>query len=481
MELPQLLLINDNPGLSSLVWLIVLMVLMYLGRDPAKQTIRSAVRVLYGGLRFIARTLRRSEQQLAERNREVLLATGREAKERIIEREFERIGDTVQRDLSRYPELQRTLAERIQRIDDDHQQTADVPPDVPGWTKVVESIAKVPAKADPTVHEVLDAIYDSITEAHEKSLDEYRKACSARHKLLSKMMPLWRDVQSSLGRMRKSIDSVIERSRAIDRHMEEYRQIVRGTDQALHTLSTSSLVHFFVSTLVIAIAVGGAFINFSLIARPMSEMVGGTSYIGAFQTADIAALVIILVEISMGLFLMESLRITRLFPVIGALPDRVRTRMVWITLFILTSLASVEAGLAYMREILLQDELATTALLRGSETVVSTEALWITTAAQMGMGFVLPFALTFAAIPLETFVHTLRHVLGMLLLALLRALTVLVRVLANGCLQIGAVLCHAYDLVIFGLIWAEGKLSQRRANAAGPGSGDNLGGYSNDA
>ena len=34
----------------------------------------------------------------------------------------------------------------------------------------------------------------------------------------------------------------------------------------------------------------------------------------------------------MGLFLMESLRITRLFPVIGALPDKTRVRMIWITL-----------------------------------------------------------------------------------------------------------------------------------------------------
>jgi hypothetical protein len=136
MEMSQLLLINDNPGLSSLIWLIALMTLMYLGRDPAKRTIQSSVRMIYSALRFLAHAMRRTEKHLAQRNREVLLATGREAKERIIDREFERIGDTVHRDLSRYPELQRTLAERIQRIDDDHQQTADVPPDVPGWTKV---------------------------------------------------------------------------------------------------------------------------------------------------------------------------------------------------------------------------------------------------------------------------------------------------------------------------------------------------------
>ena len=130
-------------------------------------------------------------------------------------------------------------------------------------------------------------------------------------------------------------------------------------------LSSSSLVQFFVSVFVLAIAIGGAVINFNLIARPMAEMVGGTNFIGTWQVADIAALVIILVEVSMGLFLMESLRITRLFPVIGALPDKWRVIMVWTTLGLLTALASVEAGLAYMREVLLQDELATSALLRG--------------------------------------------------------------------------------------------------------------------
>lgn len=70
---------------------------------------------------------------------------------------------------------------------------------------------------------------------------------------------------------------------------------------------------------VLAVAIGGAIINFHLIAPPMQEMVGGSSYIMGYKAASIAALVIILVEVAMGLFLMESLRITRLFPLIAAL------------------------------------------------------------------------------------------------------------------------------------------------------------------
>jgi len=228
-------------------------------------------------------------------------------------------------------------------------------------------------------------------------------------------------------------------------------------------LSSSSLVNFFVSAFVLCIAIGGATINFSLIARPMAEMVGGTNLIGNFRTADIAALVIILVEISMGLFLMESLRITRLFPVIGALPDKTRVRMIWITFTILFLLASVEAGLAYMREVLLADELATSALLRGETGVTATgEYMWITTAAQMGMGFILPFALTFVAIPLETFVHSLRTVVGLIGISFMRAIALALRLLANVFLYLGVLLRQIYDIPLFVPLWLE----QRTANSS---------------
>jgi len=195
--------------------------------------------------------------------------------------------------------------------------------------------------------------------------------------------------------------------------------------------------------------VGGATINFSLISRPMAEMVGGTAFVGNFRMADIAALVIIMVEISMGLFLMESMRITRLFPVIGALPDKLRVRMMAVTFTILLMLASVEAGLAYMREILMQDELATAAILRGGATTTQSPFMWITTAAQMGMGFTLPFALVFVAIPLETFVQSLRTVLGLIGIGGLRLLRLVLRLLGSTFVHAGTALVRIYDIPIF--------------------------------
>jgi hypothetical protein len=321
------------------------------------------------------------------------------------------------------------------------------------------------SRRDSTVGGILEDIHGSLVKAQDKALAEYRSASRERHALLRKMMPNWRRIQQTLNHVDKNVESLLGRSRSIDRHMQEYQDIMRGTDRALQVLSSSSLVQFFVSALVLAVAVGGATINFSLIARPMAEMVGGTSFIGGFRTADIAALVIIMVEISMGLFLMESLRITRLFPVIGALPDKVRVRMIWITFTILLMLASVEAGLAYMREILMQDELATTALLRGGDALIQNQYAWITTAAQMGMGFTLPFALVFVAIPLETFVHSLRTVLGLIAIGVLRLAHLLFHVLGNLFVHIGAALVRVYDILIFMPLWIEGWREDRRKDS----------------
>ncbi len=456
--------ITPWPVLSALLWIVLSVTSLYFARASAHKAIRALASTLHVSLRFASRAISRSVKGLAARNREVLLAAGREAKERIVEREFDRINETVRKDLANYSALHRALSESINSIEEDHQQAVDVPPDPPGWVKAVEAVANIDAREGRLrVGNVLSDIHKSLVKAHQEAMTMYREASAKRHSLLRKMRPEWRQIQQTLDRIGKNVGSVLDRSETIDRHMQEYEDIVGGQDRAVSVLSSSSLVYFFVSMLVLAIAIGGATINFSLIARPMAEMVGGTNFIGGYRTADIAALVIIMVEISMGLFLMESLRITRLFPVIAALPDKMRVRMIWITFTLLFLLASVEAGLAYMREVLLHDELATSALLRGDTSATLTgQYLWITTAAQMGMGFILPFALTFVAIPLETFVHSLRTVLGLFAIGLLRFISLALRVLGNAFQYLGLLAEQLYDLPLFIPIWLE----QRNSNSA---------------
>ncbi|HEU4617205.1 MAG TPA: hypothetical protein VFV10_04155 [Gammaproteobacteria bacterium] len=470
MTLETLLAVTPYPVLSAVLCAVLAVAVLYLARSSAHKVIATICDALHEVLGLAAEACAAGEKHLGERNREVLLAAGREAKERIVEREFDRIGDSVHRDLAGFPALQRGLSEALVRLEEDHAASVDVPPEPPGWVNAVESIAQMQAPRDGAVAEILEGIHAALVKAQDKALAEYRGASRRRHELLRRMMPQWRNIQQALSRVNKNTEGLLERSRSIDRHLEEYREIAEGTERATQVLSSSSLVQFFVSALVLAVAVGGAAINFSLIARPMAEMVGGTTFVGGFRTAQIAALVIIMVEVSMGLFLMESLRITRLFPVIGALSDKIRVRMLAVTFVILLLLASVEAGLAYMRELLMQDELATAELLRGGgEALERSDYLWITTAAQMGMGFTLPFALVFVAIPLETFVHSLRTVLGLCGIGVLRFVHLVLRLLASVFPHLGSAFVRLYDIPIFMPLWIEAAYRSREPRPREPG------------
>jgi hypothetical protein len=178
-----------------------------------------------------------------------------------------------------------------------------------------------------------------------------------------------------------------------------------------------ALVHSIVAALVLTVAVGGGLMNFVLIARPMSEMVGGGSY-GRYRIGEVAAMAIVLLETAMGLFFMESLGATRLLPVVGSFSRLGRVCMAVVAFVILTSMAGIECGIAFIRDLLLQDEMATSAALRGDGAVEAggngstmlTDYAWLTRDTQMLLGAVLPFALMFAALPLETFMHSLRIV-----------------------------------------------------------------------
>ena len=471
MPLSEIYLIVPNPVISGLIWFFGISAILYFARLPAQKYILAFSEVIHNAMRLAATSVKSAELRLQGRNREVLLEAGRESTERMIEREFERVENTVMNDLSQYPALQRKLSERVTRIDEDYRQSTEVPPDPPDWCKVVESVANIDSKGDAMVAHILKDIHKSMVKAQDKAIQEHRRASRERHGVLKRMMPHWRSVKHVLAEVDRNISSILERATKIGRYMNDYEEIIKGSDRATRIRSSSALTQFFVSAFVLAIAVGGAMVNFTLIARPMAEMVGGQNFIAGFKVSEISAIVIILVEVSMGLFLMESLRITRLFPVIGALNDKLRVRMIWITFGFLFALACVEAGLAFMREILMQDELATSALLRGdgASAIATAEFAWITTAAQMGMGFILPFALVFVAIPLETFVHSTRTVVGVIGVAFLRALAFVLRLVGNIARYSGKIVVNFYDLVVFGPLWLENtitkKLSTRQAES----------------
>src|SRR5512134_851841 len=440
-----------NAALSALVWFLIAMPFLYAARKPVHELLRAVGHLAGGPLRQGSRWLLSAAHDMRERNKAVLLAHGREDSEQQIAREFERVAALVKRDLEGYPALQRRLLDEITRVEEDYKKCGEVPPPPPDWIEAVGAIAKVKSNGNELVVRVLEEINRSIKQIHDKTLGEYRRAYESRHKILDGFMPFWRSLDKTLTQADRKMTSLADRAAAIDSQMERFEQIVKKTDRAEHMLTVSALTQFFVASLVLAIAAGGALINFKLIALPMSEMVGAGDYLTAtLRTSEVAALVIIFVEAAMGLFLMETLRITHLFPKIHGLPERMRVRMMWIAFVLLVALAGIEAALALMRDMLIADKQALLQSLAAAQAAAVQDG-WLTripTIGQMLLGFILPFALAFVAIPLESWVTSARTVGGAALVMLVRALAVVLRITGTIVRRLMRVFTTLYDIVI---------------------------------
>ena len=458
-----------NAVASALILFAIGMPFLYAARRLVHDLLHSLGRMAGGPLRLGARWLFATARDMKERNKAVLLAHGREEVGQHIEREFERISALVTRDLEGYPALQRKLLEEITRVEEDYKKCGEVPPPPPEWVEAVTSIAKVKSDSNEMVQRILEEIKRSVHAIHDKALGEYRRAYESRHKILNGFMPFWRSLDKTFGQVDQKLTGLHQTSSKIDAQMEKYEQINKKTDKAEHALTVSAFTQFAISTMVLMIAVGGALVNFKLIALPFSEMVGSGDYLtSTLRMSDVAALVIIFLEATMGLFVMETLRITHLFPLIANMNDRMRQRMLWVAVVFLVVFAGIEAALALMRDMLSADRQALVQSLASAKAAPPDPLLrMIPTTAQMVLGFFLPFALAFVAIPLESFVYSLRTVGGAFLVMLIRATAFVLRVLGNLIRQLCKLLIGIYDVTIVLPLLVERLVKAARSESDG--------------
>ncbi len=447
--------------------LVITVFVLYLARAYAHQAITGLTRMLAVIFRLAAKTCDTTRKQLKARNREVLLEQGQEQVSRELEREFFEVSRFVQRDLGGYPQLQRQIQEEITLIHDDYQASGQVPTALPEWVEAVESVAKIKSSDNASAlnSKILEQIHQSAEQQHKEQLQHARNDAAERHKRLKAMTGYWRKLSDSVDEVGTRLKDIITRSENIDKHMQRFNEISLGTDSAVRALRSSSITQFLIAFIVVVIAAGGAFFNFHLIALPMSEMVGSTQRIGGVKVADLSALVIICLEMTAGIFLLESLRITKLFPLIGSMDDKMRRIIMIASAAVLLILASTESALAFMRDQIAAD----LANLRASLAGVSDEGAsglneWIPLTANMTLGFILPLALTMIAIPLEYLLQTGRTVFGGILEVLLSALSVTLRILSQTCKQLGRFLNSIYDFSIAAPLWVEALVKQKASN-----------------
>ncbi|MDH5669157.1 MAG: hypothetical protein OEY86_14230 [Nitrospira sp.] len=470
-DLKSWLLWPDNPALSVFVFGLFAMLFLYAARKPMHGIIHSTCTLISHSTRLVSRWLFLAADNMRQHNQSVLFTHAQEGEAVLIEREFERVGELIRKDMQEFPALQRKMLEEATRIEDDYRKCGIVPPPPPEWVSALESVAKIKSGGD-IPRKLLEDIHKSIQKIHDKTVAEFRRSYEERHKILKSIQPAWRTVEKLTGEIDKKMVTLHTNAKQIDTHMGTFEGIRNKDSKTEHALTMSSFVQLAISSLVMAIAAGGAFINYKLIALPMSEMVGASDYItSSLKTSEVAALVIILMEASMGLFLLESLRITQLFSRIAGMDDRMRRRLTIISLSFLIILAGIESSLALMRDMLIADKAS---LMRDLASVAPTESDGVLSSipmiGQMVMGFVLPFALAFVAIPFESFVHSLRTVIGAGLVQGARGLGVVLRFVGLLFKRLDRVLELTYDLTIVIPLMVERWVTMLRAGSPTPRS-----------
>jgi hypothetical protein len=442
----------DHPVLCIAIFLLS-QVVFWAARVQVHRGLRKLGVAVGGGFRLIARWLRSTSDELARRNREVLLEAGRGEAEARLEREFTRLATTFNAELKEYPGLHKRLDQSVKQVEEDLKESALTPPEAPGWPEAVEAMAKMPKAGDRTVQKVLDEIHRSAVASEKKALAEYRDAMAKRHRILAQTAPVWKAVRGLLEQVQRAVTGALGSASRIDGYMDRYEKIRRGEDAAERVLAVSALNLFIISLVVVVVAGLGALVNFQLVARPMSELVPGGGWVLGMPISMIAALVIILMEVAAGIFVMETLGITHLFPRLSGLPASRRRIIFLVALTGLFLLAAIEASLAILREQLLEADQALAMSLageaaRGKEAVAAPLLSRIPMIGQAVLGFILPWLLAMIAVPLEMLVESGRHVVGRGLALLVRGLGVVFRLLAHLVRYLAATLAFAYDFYV---------------------------------
>jgi hypothetical protein len=437
-----------NPAASLLALWVISQIFLYFARAPMHRAFRGISRLLGGAFRIAARWCRGMALIVSRRDHEMIVDMGKGDLEAKIGREFHRIEGAFAKELARYPGLHRKIDDAVTKVDADFQECATSAPEAPGWTEAVAAVAKMPPSGDGVVKKVLEEIQKSAVAGEKKALQEFRDATAKRHKILGAMAPAWKELTKLASEVAKAVSGALESTKRIDGYMVSFEKVRAADAKAIRSLGWSSTQLFVVSLLVLAVAMGGAFVNFNLIALPMSELVPSGSRIGGMPVSTVAALVVVLMEVAAGVFAMEMLGITSFFPKLELLPKSRRRMILTVSLGGLFMLACIESSLAILREQIVESSSALRQSLAGMPAVTETASSRIPVIGQAVLGFILPWILAMVAVPLETMISTGGHIVLSALTGLLHLGGMVARLSGHLMRYMLEAARHVYDIYI---------------------------------
>ncbi|MDH3220072.1 MAG: hypothetical protein OEO19_11130 [Gammaproteobacteria bacterium] len=446
----SLYFLPEMPGVSIAVWIAASMVFLFLAREPVHKMIQACSDATAGGLRKLADWMKQTAQAMREKDRKVLLESGVAKIQGEILQEFSKIDMANTKALAGYPKLQLKLDENISQLERDYSECGQITPQAPGWSEVIESIGKAQGStSDRIIENMLSEIHKSAVDGEKKALSEFRDTMAKRHKILSTMAPIWKRVEKLGKEINGKVDNVMENSKNIAKYMTRYEKISAAEPESIDMLSSKVTKLFIISLIVIFVGLVGAFINFNLIALPMSELVPAGVRVAGMQVSEVSALVIVALELVLGIFMFEAIGVTHTFPQISNMTRGKRKIILFGCLLGLLFLSTVEASLAVLRENLAEAKTALDISLAGESTAsVDNVNSQITLIGQALLGFVLPWILAVIAIPLEMFIEASQH-------AFARAYTILITLLCHLATAIAYLIeglfnifVHVFDIYI---------------------------------
>jgi len=279
----------------------------------------------------------------------------------------------------------------------------------------------------------------------------------------------------------------------VNKAFTEFEEIVRSEDRKKIAAHASIVIPWFIAVLITSIALAGVFLNFFLIERPMSEIVGEGARIGGVGLPAFAAIIVIFLEFVTGVILMDSAGFTKLIPAFHSMSRNGKRVMLIVSFSFLALFSVMEMTLAVVREqIIEQDQeisnIASGALISPNLTRPAPSAdapaqiperkelpgifgLHFSTFAQLILAAIIPWLLAAAALPLETIVRNTVFMLSIASSFLLIGLSFTCKTIAVALKNIGLFLLTVYDLIIFVPLWiqrrVQGTARSRRYDAGG--------------
>ena len=437
------------PALSVLALVVITMAFMFLARDPLHNALRSLSDAISGGLNNLADAAKKLSEAMRERDRKILLEAGVATATRKLQEEFGRVETSYSRHLKDYPGLQRQLGDQIVKLEADYSECGQVTPVAPGWNEAVATIANVMGSSgDRVVEKVLGEIHKSAVDGEKRALRDLRQTTSERHKILSGVVPICKKITKLMADMSGKVNSVIETTDRIDKYMTEFNKVSKGNKESIDMLVARANKLFIFSVLIIAIAGSGAFVNFQLIALPVSELVPASTRVLGIPVSQFAAMIIICLEVVCGIFLMESLGITNIIPQIGNMTSGRRRLIMYVSLMFLFLFACAEASLGILRETLAMKNAAVAQSLAGGSTAGVGESSIYTIIGQATLGFLLPWVIAMVAMPLEVLIESTQHIVSKLLALIVMLVAQLARAVAYLVEYAIQIVLHLYDAYI---------------------------------